>query len=210
MRVLIVDDDGSIRSGLSRQIKGDGFEVMTCANAQEAIATLSTPSPPPIVILDWILPDLAGPEICRIIRSRTPGAMPYVIMLTIKTDPQDLAEGLDAGADDYVKKPFSMMELRARIRVAKRVVLLRRELREQVARAEAALDEVRQLRELLPICSYCRKIRDEDGNWQTFEDYVMKHTNTRFTHGVCPECGSRADLHGDTISATRDVGTCDS
>ena len=139
MRVLIVDDDGSIRSGLSRQIKGDGFEVMTCANAQEAIATLSTPSPPPIVILDWILPDLAGPEICRIIRSRTPGAMPYVIMLTIKTDPQDLAEGLDAGADDYVKKPFSMMELRARIRVAKRVVLLRRELREQVARAEAAL-----------------------------------------------------------------------
>jgi len=100
----------------------------------------------------------------------------------------DLIAGLDAGADDYLIKPVDLNELRARIQVGVRVVSLQARLAEKVAELQSSLDNVRQLRGLLPICAYCKRIRDDGNYWQRVEVYVSEHTDATFTHGICPSC----------------------
>jgi DNA-binding response OmpR family regulator len=96
--------------------------------------------------------------------------------------------GLEAGADDYLIKPVDLSELRARVQVGVRVVSLQARLAEKVAELQSSLDSVRQLRGLLPICSYCKRIRDDRNYWQRVEVYVSEHTDATFTHGICPSC----------------------
>jgi len=142
MRVLVADDDPGIRRGLAAQIRADGFHVVVCADAAGAIEELSSEDPPRIAVIDWVLPDRSGLDVCRTLCASKGEsvAVPYLIMLTVKKDARDIAEALDAGASDYVTKPFSMMELRARIRVGRRVVELQDELKRQATRAQARED----------------------------------------------------------------------
>jgi DNA-binding response OmpR family regulator len=202
MKVLVVDDDPGIRSGLCAQVRSDGFDAVACGNGQEALEQLRAADGPQIVLVDWVLPDRPGVDVCRAVRTGGDRVVPYLIMLTVKKDARDVAEALDAGANDYVTKPFSMMELRARIRVGRRVVELHTALEQQVRSAEAALKEVKQLSRLLPVCCYCRKVRDDAEYWQEFEDYLGTHSDTRFTHGICPACAAR--LVKDGIAATQE------
>jgi phosphoserine phosphatase RsbU/P len=96
--------------------------------------------------------------------------------------------GLEAGADDYLVKPVNLSELRARLHVGVRVVTLQERLANKVTELQATLDKVRQLRGLLPICSYCKRIRNEQNCWERVEVYVTEHTDAKFTHGICPTC----------------------
>jgi response regulator RpfG family c-di-GMP phosphodiesterase len=96
--------------------------------------------------------------------------------------------GLDAGADDYVVKPFDQEELRARVQVGIRVLKLQRSLADRVTELELALDRVNQLQGLLPICCYCKRIRDDRNYWHQVEAYIENHSDAQFSHGVCPEC----------------------
>src|SRR6267143_149516 len=100
----------------------------------------------------------------------------------------DIVSGLQAGANDYVTKPFDFDELRARMQVGERVVQLQRSLAERVQELEAALTKVKMLQGLLPICLYCKKIRDDQNYWQQLDKYVADHSEARFSHGICPEC----------------------
>ena len=115
----------------------------------------------------------------------------YIIMLTAKTDKEDLVDGLDAGADDYITKPFDRQELRARIGVGVRIAELQKNLAYRVVELEAALSRVRQLQGLLPICSYCKRVRDDQNYWQQVDSYVSKHTEVEFSHSICPACYDR-------------------
>jgi len=99
--------------------------------------------------------------------------------------------GLEAGAGDFMAKPFDPDALRARLIVATRVVDLRAKLAERVRELEAAMGRVKQLHGLLPICAYCKKIRDDRNHWQRVEEYVSAHTDAEFSHGICPECYER-------------------
>jgi YesN/AraC family two-component response regulator len=95
---------------------------------------------------------------------------------------------LEAGADDYVVKPFDQAELRARLQVGVRVLQLQTELADRVSELETALTNIRVLHGLLPICSYCKNVRDDQNYWQRVESYVESHADVQFSHSICPDC----------------------
>ena len=135
-----------------------------------------------------MMPELDGVEICRRARKRPDPQPLHIILLTARGRKEDIIAGLQAGADDYVTKPFDHEELRARVQVGVRVVELQAALAVRVVELEEALARVRQLRGLLPICSYCKKIRDDKNYWQQVEQYVGAHSDVQFSHGICPDC----------------------
>jgi DNA-binding response OmpR family regulator len=192
VKVLIVDDDPVARRLLGAALARTGFEVVEAADGSEALRTLNGDRPPPLTVLDWMMPDMDGVEVCRRLRERPPGGgRPYVILVTAKDSADDIVTGLEAGADDYVIKPFDPEELRARVRVGMRIVGLQHALTDRVRELEEALARVTQLQGLLPICGWCKRIREDRDYWQQIEVYISKHSGARFTHGICPECAER-------------------
>ena len=186
MRILIAEDDPVSRRVLEITLKKWGYDATICVDGAEAWRKLQEPDAAPIAILDWMMPELRGPEICR--KLREAGRRTHVLLLTAKGEKQDVAEGLMAGADDYITKPFDSRELKARVHVAVRLVELQQALSDHVTQLETALANVKQLQGLLPICMYCKKVRDDGNYWQQVEHYVAKHTEAKFSHGICPDC----------------------
>ena len=125
----------------------------------------------------------------------------YVLLLTAKEAQQDIVTGLEAGADEYLAKPFDPAELQARIGVGRRIVELQQNLTHRIHDLQEAMAQVRQLQGLLPICAYCKKIRDEDSYWQEVERYITRRTEVQFSHGICPACYDRHIV--PQIEATR-------
>jgi CheY-like chemotaxis protein len=156
-----------------------------------AWAALQHPDAPSVAILDWMMPGVEGVEICRRVQAQGSATPPYLILLTANSERANVIAGLEAGADDFMGKPFDPDELRARLIVATRVVELRQKLADRVSQLEAAMGRVKQLHGLLPICAYCKKIRDDQNYWQRVEEYVSAHTDAQFSHGICPECYER-------------------
>ena len=154
MHVLVADDDRVTTEILSRTLKRWEFDVTVVANGAEAWEHLRAATGPSLAILDWMMPELDGPEVCRRVRAELPLAHMYLMLLTARESRGDLVAGLNAGADDYVTKPFDAEELRARVQVGVRILTLQQTLAERVTELQAALSSVKQLRGLLPICSY--------------------------------------------------------
>ena len=191
MRILIAEDDPVSRRVLETTVRKWGHEPVIATDGVMAWSVLQSKDAPPLAVLDWMMPRLDGAELCR--RVRESGSHTYLILLTAKGGKDDLVTGLDAGADDYVVKPFNRDELRARLAVGVRVVELQLALADRVRELEGALASVKQLQGLLPICSYCKSIRSgEDGDyWQKVEHYITEHTDAQFSHGICPGCYER-------------------
>jgi len=188
MRVLIADDDRVLRHALRVQLEGWGYEVVACADGTCASEALRAPSAPALAIVDWQMPGVDGPTLCQELRLTPERSGMYVILLTGNTAPEDIVSGLESGADDYITKPFDWNELRARLRIGTRIVGLQRALRARVAQLQDALDNVRRLSGLLPICSYCKRIRDDQDYWMQIDQYVAERSEAEFTHGICPTC----------------------
>jgi response regulator RpfG family c-di-GMP phosphodiesterase len=112
----------------------------------------------------------------------------YIILLTSNASKQDMITGLESGADDYIVKPFDWDELKARLRIGNRIVSLQHALGARVTELQQALSRVRVLSGLLPICAYCKRIRDDKDYWTQIEHYLSVHSDARFSHGICPEC----------------------
>jgi DNA-binding response OmpR family regulator len=199
MKALIADDDRVTAAAVSANVSGWGFDVVVAHDGVEALNQLLADPPPALAIIDWEMPGLDGPEICRRIRADQARDGVYVLLLTARSSPSDLVDGLDAGADDYLIKPVNLSELRARVHVGVRVVALQERLAKKVAELQATIDNVRQLRGLLPICSYCKRIRNDENYWERVEVYVTEHSDAKFTHGICPSCleGVQAELAAD-------------
>ncbi len=141
---------------------------------------------PPLAVLDWMMPGLEGPELCRRARALARPVLTYLLLLTTRVGAGDVAAGLDSGADDYVAKPFDPLELASRLRAGERVVGLQRAMADRVLELEAALGQVKQLKCLLPICAYCKSVRDHKNYWQQVETYIAANSDARFSHGICP------------------------
>ena len=191
MRVLIADDDQITRRMLRGALQGWRYAVQEVEDGDAALDALCGPNAPRLAIVNWMMPGVDGVEVCRRVRD-TPGAPPvYIIMLTARRETADIVKGLTAGADDYVTKPFDSAELRARVEVGKRVVDLQTELARRVDELEEAMSHVKRLQGLMPICSYCKRVRDDRNYWQAVEEYVAAHSEVRFSHSVCPDCHCR-------------------
>jgi DNA-binding response OmpR family regulator len=188
VNVLIADDEAIFRKVVRSVLARAGHEVIEAADGDQALSLLTADDAPPMAILDWMMPGMDGIDLCRALRSLQTPVAPYLILLTSKDRREDVVSGLDAGADDYLTKPFDSDELRARVRVGQRILGLQEALGERVAALEEALVHVKQLEGLLPICAWCHKIRDDGNYWQSVERYVQERSTARFTHTICPDC----------------------
>ncbi len=188
MDVLAVDDDNFSRDLLKVLISKAGHNVVSAENGTEAIRILSGGCIK-IAIVDWILPDISGIDVCRRIRRIDFNIPPYIIIATASMSRKDdIIESLRAGANDYVEKPFNSEEMAARLKVAEKFISLQLDLQDRISELEKALEEISTLRGILPICMQCGKIRTDRKSWEKMEEYLSKHTNVKFSHGLCPEC----------------------
>jgi sigma-B regulation protein RsbU (phosphoserine phosphatase) len=189
MRVLVADDDESIRRMLTSMLSDWGYTVIAAASGDEAWQIMMAQGePPPVAILDWNMPGLTGTDVIRHVRSIARSYTPYLLLLTAKDKQEDIVEGLRAGASDYIIKPFDYDELQARLQVGVQMVSLQLELGEKVKELQIALEQVKSLQGLLPICAYCKKIRDDQNYWHAVENYISANSDVHFTHGICPDC----------------------
>ncbi len=189
MRILIAEDDMVSRRVLEVTLQKWGHEVVVTCDGAEAWTALQREDAPSLAILDWMMPGMDGVELCRQARQRGGSlASLYIILLTAKGTKEDIVSGLDAGADDYLTKPFDRDELRARVRVGARVLELQSSLTNRLQELEDALSQVNQLQGILPICSYCKSVRDDQNYWQRVESYISDHSEARFSHSICPDC----------------------
>lgn len=189
MRVLVAEDNAVIRGVIADVLRRCGHEVVQTASGTDAWEIMQGADAPALALLDWVMPGLHGPDVVRRIRALDKqGRSPYLVILTARKARSDIVDGLEAGADDYLTKPFDAGELRARVEVGRRVVELREAMAARVDELQRALDEVKTLRGILPICMYCKQIRDDGGFWRQVEAYVESRTEVEFSHGVCPAC----------------------
>lgn len=188
MRILIAEDDSVSRRLLKFTLERWDHEVVVTMNGMEALEALKDKGSPSLAILDWMMPQLDGIDVIRQIRAMKFNRQPYFILLTARDSVDDIVQGLEAGSNDYLTKPFNRNELQARVNAGVRVMSLEKHLADRIAQLEAALNEIRTLKGLIPICSYCKKIREDGDYWKQLEVYIAENSQAEFSHGICPDC----------------------
>jgi sigma-B regulation protein RsbU (phosphoserine phosphatase) len=180
MKILAVEDDAVARAVLRKALRRLGHEVVEATDGEMAWEQLQT-EPVRVVVSDWTMPRTDGLELCRRIRGGTGLGYIYFVLLTSRdATEENQRAAADAGVDDFLTKPLVLAELWMRLRVAERIL--------------GYTIQVRQLEELLPICSYCKKIRDDQNYWQQMESFINERTGSEFSHSVCPDCYNRIVL----------------
>ena len=151
--------------------------MIEAKDGTEALSVLER-EPVRLVVSDWMMPELDGLGLCRAVRARVNADYVYFILLTgQQADVDNQREAIEAGVDDFLTKPLKVQEIWMRLRVAERILRY--------------ATEVRQLEAFLPICGYCKKVRDDQNYWQQIESYINERTGTDFSHSVCPDCYQR-------------------
>jgi len=177
VKILAVEDDKVARAVMRRALARLGHEVVMAADGEEAWALLQE-EPVRVVVSDWTMPRMDGLELCRRVRAQTGKQYVYFILLTgHDATEENQRAAADAGVDDFLMKPLNVTQLWTRLRVAERILRY--------------TTQVRQLEELLPICAYCKKIRDDQNYWQQMESYINERTGSDFSHSICPDCYQR-------------------
>lgn len=186
--VLIVDDEPRNLQLLGSVLCDElGCDICFATSGMEALESLEEVTPD-LVLLDVNMPEMNGYEVCRAIRAADGCGEIPVIFLTALNDQDDVIRGFTAGGSDYVVKPFESRELLARIRVHLELKLSRDELKRQKDELEAAVARIRRLEGILPICSFCKKIRNDENLWEQLDVYLAEHSEVLFSHGICPAC----------------------
>lgn len=186
-RILIVDDDQLNISILTEILKSD-YEIIAAESGEKALKTVAGPHPPDLILLDILMPEMDGYQVCSSIKADENTTHIPIVFVTAVSEAMDAAKAFELGAVDYVTKPFNPVTVKARITTHIRLSTTVQEL-------ETALKEVKRLNGLLPICASCKKIRDDSGYWRQVERYLEEYSEARFSHGMCPECSET--LYGD-------------
>jgi DNA-binding response OmpR family regulator len=180
LRILTVEDDPVARLVLHQALAKLGHEPVPAVDGESALEALAKEAVR-VVVSDWTMPRLDGLELCRRVRARAGADYVYFILLTGRTaDLPNREQAADAGVDDFLTKPLDFTELWMRLRVAERILRF--------------ATQVRQLEAFLPICSYCKKVRDDQDYWQQIESYINARTGTDFSHSICPGCYTQVVL----------------
>lgn len=188
--ILVVDDNEMNRDVVADLIESArDCRICQASDGPEALVLIQNEAPD-LVLLDVNMPGMDGYAVCRAIRSSDDSREIPVIFLTGYRDSDFIAKGFEAGGSDYLLKPYESRELLARVHVHLELKLQRDELRRRNRELEEAIARVKRLEGIIPICMYCKKIRNDDTLWQQFEQYIGEHLDAQFSHGVCPECFS--------------------
>ena len=185
--VMLVDDMPANMGILFNALEQAWYKVLV-VNSGEAALESASKTKPDIILLDVIMPGLDGFETCKRLKSAPETRDIPVIFMTILDETEDEVHGLELGAVDYITKPIQVERVLSRIQSHLTIRRLARSLEEKNRQLQEALDNIKTLRGLLPICSICKKIRDDEGYWRKLEDYIGNHTYAEFSHSVCPTC----------------------
>jgi DNA-binding response OmpR family regulator len=178
--ILIVDDNPQSIKLLGSVLDARGYATAVATNGMEALKFLENETPD-LILLDIMMPGMDGFEVCSSIKKNKNAREAPVIFLTAKREIDDLVKGFEVGGVDYVTKPFNSDELLMRVKTHLDL--------------KKAREEIKRLKGIIPICSNCKKIRDDKGFWEQVETYIASHSDAEFTHGICPECTEK--LYGD-------------
>jgi DNA-binding response OmpR family regulator len=221
--ILAVDDTTESLTLLSSILTPAGYRVLAADSGELALAAISE-TLPDLILLDVRMKGMSGLELCRRLKASDETRSVPIIMISAFADVKEWVQGLQLGAADYITKPFQPEELLSRVKtnmalsranvslerqaaalhetnerlqseIAERA-LAERALREKNEELLAALANVKTLNSLLPICAYCKKIRDGEGYWSQVEKYIQDHSTVTFSHGICPDCFKK--LYPDT------------
>ena len=174
MKILIAEDEPVSSRILQLTLEHFGHEVIATNDGRQAWERFDA-DPVRVIVSDWMMPDIDGIELCRRVRERPKTEYTYFILLTaIHTGRENLQKAMAAGVDDFLTKPLDREAIIMRLRVAERILDF--------------TSQIRTLKELLPICMYCKRVRDDQDYWQQVETYIHSCTGTNFSHGICPEC----------------------
>ncbi len=199
--ILIVDDIAKNIQVLGSLLAKEGFAISYATHGNQALEMVAVEDFE-LILLDIMMPEMDGYEVCRRIK-RMPGKKDIpIIFLTARIEKQDIVEGLNAGAVDYITKPFNSSELKARVsthlqlkEARDRITEQNLQLKEKNEQLETlnrklqdALEKIKTLEGIIPICCICKNIRDDKGYWERIEEYMAKHSDAVFSHGICPEC----------------------
>lgn len=177
MKILAVEDDKVAAAVMRQALTRLGHEVVLATDGEEAWTALEADAVR-VIVSDWTMPRMDGLELCRRVRARTQQQYVYFILLTgHDATEENQRVAAEAGVDDFLTKPLDLAQLWTRLRVAERILRY--------------TTQVRQLEELLPICAYCKKIRDDKNYWQQMESYINERTGSDFSHSICPDCYQR-------------------
>jgi DNA-binding response OmpR family regulator len=174
MKILIAEDDPVSVKILQFTLQHWGHEVICTASGEEAWEHFDR-DPVRVIVSDWMMPGLDGLALCQKVRDRAKTDYTYFILLTaINTGRDNLRKAMDTGIDDFLTKPLDREGIFKRLRVAERILQF--------------TTEIKALKELIPICMYCKRVRDDSDYWQQVETYIHDQTGSNFSHGICPEC----------------------
>jgi DNA-binding response OmpR family regulator len=184
--ILVVDDDPINVQTLVGALENK-YDCLSALDGHDAISQLKNHKVD-LIFLDVMMPGLSGYDVCQIIKSdKLLADIPVVFITALDTDEGSL-RGLELGAIDYLTKPVNLDLLKLRVRNHLALKEQRDLLAEQKEKLEVALAQVKQLEGIIPICSYCNKIRDDQNSWHQLEAYISNHSEALFSHGICPTC----------------------
>ena len=185
--VLIVDDTPEALTILKKMLEEQNYRVRPAINGEVALRSVNY-SPPEIILLDIRMPEMDGYELCQRLKAGEDTKSIPVIFTSALNGLEDKVKAFSLGGVDYITKPFQDKEVLARIKTHLTNRRLQQQLEKRNNKLQKALDEIKTLRGIIPICAWCKKIRDDEGFWEQVEDYFTERSDAMFSHGICPDC----------------------
>ena len=172
-KVLIVENDPISRLYMEASLATLGMDSEIAESGEEALSLLRA-QPIRLVVCDWQMPDMSGLDLCRRVRARKSEYVYFILYMPVEDTKESEDAAIETGVDDFLQKPVNLRDLRIRLHVARRIL--------------NCTEHIQKLESLIPICSYCKSVRDDEDYWQQIEKYVGERTGSEFTHSVCPTC----------------------
>jgi len=190
MKILLVDDLPENINTLAIALESEGFILEMAPSGEETLQIVES-FLPDLILLDIRMGGMDGIETCRQLKKRDVTNDIPVIFLTVSKETKDIDQGFLCGGVDYISKPFRQEEVCARVRTHLHLRVLMKRQEQLIIELQEALEKVKVLSGLLPICASCKDIRDDKGYWKQVEVYIQDHSEAAFTHSICPGCTKR-------------------